>query len=298
MKSFKIPSLKSIPFDREKPVLSLMHVAALLLWFSCKIAIYLLVLYAILFSVVVTYGAYRGYDYYQRRIEDVKLLATGSHQGSRYIEQFKQWQQAKEPNERCTEIQQDWIAFDSVSSSLKKTILFVEDAGFYTHPGVDLESIVNAIEVNKHRGKKSFGASTLTQQLAKNLFLENEKSWERKIKELGYTFLLERYLTKDRIFELYLNTAQFGPCQFGCEAAAQHFYKKSCRDLNLQQSIDLASILANPNKYDPSNYNSKLLAARRALIYENLYLTGYLKRDTLSADSTSGASASSELVAE
>ena len=249
------------------------------LWFFCKIAVYLLVTYSICVSLAVTYGVFWGYKEWTNLNQQVLRYQEGAINSSTFMENHSKMSQCS------TGIEQKWIDIEHIPTPLKKSVLAVEDASFYVHPGIDLEAILSAMETNRKRNKKAFGGSTLTQQLAKNLFLTKEKSWVRKGKELGFSILMEKHLGKDRIFELYLNLAQWGPCQFGCEAAAEHFYKKSCEDLNLPQSINLAAILANPNRYHPEAKKSKLMKQRRALIYENLYTVGYLKKDTVKVDS-------------
>jgi len=173
------------------------------------------------------------------------------------------------------------VPLDSVSPWLRKAVLAAEDAGFYLHPGFDVRAIAEAMEVNRQRGKTVFGGSTITQQTAKNLFLSGEKSWERKVKELVYALLMEHYLGKDRILELYLNYAQWGKNLFGCEAACREYYHKSCSKISLDAAINLAAVLASPGKYHPLMTQSAFMAKRRAVIYANLF-----GKDSLSADST------------
>jgi monofunctional biosynthetic peptidoglycan transglycosylase len=127
------------------------------------------------------------------------------------------------------------------------------------------------LEANQKRNKTKFGASTITQQLAKNLFLTNERSWERKLKELAYTIMMEKYLGKDRILELYINYAQWGKTIFGCEAAAQKYYQKPCAKLTIDQSINLAAMLASPNRYHPESKESRFMRERRNMIYRNMF---------------------------
>jgi monofunctional biosynthetic peptidoglycan transglycosylase len=274
--------VKKLKEKIPKPIINSLKYTSKGVWFSVKIAIYLLLFYAICFSMISTYGIYKAYDYVTAINEEVKAFKEGAVHSSKMMESFQLSPKSYLDSSKCIEPQAEWVPFVSISINLKKAVLAVEDASFYIHPGIDIESIVSALETNKKRGKKAFGASTITQQVSKNLFLNKERSYERKIKELGFTFLLEKHLSKERIFEIYLNIAQMGPCHFGCESASQFFYNKPCSKLNLQEAIDIASILANPNKYYPTNYKSKLLGARRHLIFENLYQTKFLIRDTTS----------------
>jgi Membrane carboxypeptidase (penicillin-binding protein) len=130
-------------------------------------------------------------------------------------------------------------------------------------------------------GKTKFGGSTITQQLAKNLFLSGERSWERKFKELAYALLMEHELGKDRILELYLNYAQWGKDIFGCQEACLTYYKKSCSKLSVDQAINLAAMLASPGKHHPNMRESQFMAKRRAVIYQNMFP----KKDSLLVDS-------------
>ncbi len=167
-----------------------------------------------------------------------------------------------------------FISIDSISPYLKSAVLASEDDGFYTHPGFDIEAILSAYEYNKIHRKVKRGASTITQQLAKNLFLDNSRSFERKFKELVYTLLMEHYLGKDRIFELYLNYAQWGKNIFGCEAAARQYYKKGSKNLTRTEAARLAAVLAMPSRICPTNTQSLFIAKRIAVIANNLYLHG------------------------
>ena len=130
-----------------------------------------------------------------------------------------------------------------------------EDDGFYTHPGIDLEAMIQAAAYNRSQGEVKRGGSTITQQVAKNLFLSKERSFERKIREVAYSILMERYLGKDRILELYLNYAQWGKNIFGCEAASMEYFKKSSANLTRNESAKLAAILAMPSKISPITPN-------------------------------------------
>jgi len=179
------------------------------------------------------------------------------------------------------EIRHEFVPLDSISKHLQKAVIASEDAGFYFHPGFDVRAIAEALDANQIKGKTKFGGSTLTQQLAKNLFLSGERSWDRKFKELAYALLMEKELGKDRILELYLNYAQWGKDMFGCEVASQEYYKKSCSKLNLDQAINLAAVLASPGKHTPQMRQSQFMVQRRAVIYQNMFP----KRDSVLVDS-------------
>lgn len=221
-------------------------------------------LYAIVFSLVCSYGAWKAYQYGKDILERVEVLEHENPHMSAYMEAL----QDSSPN---MEIRQRFVPLDSISPYLRKAVIASEDAGFYFHPGFDVRAIAEALEANQRSGKTKFGGSTITQQLAKNLFLSSERSWERKFKEMAFALLMEKYLGKDRILELYLNYAQWGKDIFGCEEASQAYFRKSCAKLNLDQSINLAAMLASPGKHHPGMKESGFMARRRAVIYQNMF---------------------------
>jgi len=162
-----------------------------------------------------------------------------------------------------------WIPFNAVPDLLKKTVIVSEDAAFYQHDGIDYYELKEAFKRNLRDGKKARGGSTITQQLAKNLFLSTEKSYYRKIREMVIAKRLEKYLSKDRIFCIYLNVIELGPGIFGVEAAAQYFFKKSTSFLNLVEMVRLVSVMPKPLKVSPLS-DSKYLKWRALLILKRL----------------------------
>lgn len=194
-----------------------------------------------------------------------------------------QYQNKQSGTERIkSDERQVFVPIDSISPYLIDAVLAAEDDGFYTHPGFDLNAMLNAYEFNRSNNRIRRGASTITQQLAKNLFLNSDKNYSRKYKELGYTLLLEYFLGKERILELYLNYVQFGKNIFGCEVAAQKYYKKSSRNLSLREASQLAAILASPNKLNPFNNESHFMKQRMAVIANNMYLHKKVNAQTYS----------------
>ena len=139
-------------------------------------------------------------------------------------------------------------------------MIVAEDAKFADHEGFDLEGIQRAIGRNKKSGAAVAGGSTLTQQLAKNLFLSGERSYVRKAQEAVITVMLEQVLTKERIFEIYLNVAEWGEGVFGCEAGAQQYFKTTCANLGPEQAARMAAMLPRPRYYD-RNRNTAYLGA-------------------------------------
>jgi len=237
------------------------------LWFLLKVAIYLLVAYSIIFSITATASLFFLKSKVDQTLQSVEWLKENQPEESLYMEEWRIEQQVVQPE---FTLEHRYVPLDSISPLLIRAVLASEDAGFYTHPGIDLESLLSAVRTNLERGKKSFGGSTITQQLAKNFFLSDEKSWKRKGLELVYSLLLEDKLGKERILELYLNYAQWGERQFGIEAAAQHYYHIPAKKLGFEQSVRLASILANPVRYNPHSKQSVFLSQRRGVIYNNL----------------------------
>ena len=146
----------------------------------------------------------------------------------------------------------DFIPLDQVPPLFLRALLIAEDAGFYGHPGIDLRELPAAIITDWNRGGAARGASTITQQLAKNLFLSREKQLGRKLQELSVTFLLESALTKGRILEIYLNVIQWGPGLYGLRPAARTYFGKEPAELTPVQMAFLVSIIPGPLKYQSS----------------------------------------------
>src|SRR5689334_23409222 len=153
---------------------------------------------------------------------------------------------AKNPKAR---IAHQWVGYEKISSQLKRAVVAAEDAKFISHEGFDWEAISKAMERNERKGKIVAGASTISQQLAKNLLLSGARSWARKGEEAIITWMLESTLSKRRILELYLNVAEWGEGVFGAEAAARYHFGTTASRLNAEQSAYLASILPSPRKY-------------------------------------------------
>ncbi len=144
-----------------------------------------------------------------------------------------------------------WVDYARISPQLKRAVVAAEDAKFVGHEGFDWEAISKAIEKNEKKGRVVSGASTISQQLAKNLFLSGQRSWLRKGQEAAITWMLESALSKRRILELYLNFAEWGEGVFGAEAAARYHFGISAAALNASQAAFLASILPSPRRYAP-----------------------------------------------
>ncbi|HUJ87918.1 MAG TPA: monofunctional biosynthetic peptidoglycan transglycosylase [Burkholderiales bacterium] len=155
-------------------------------------------------------------------------------------------------------LQQRWVPYARISVNLKRAVVASEDAKFIDHAGFDWEAIEKAIEKNERRGKVVAGASTISQQLAKNLLLSGERTWLRKGEEAAITWMLESTMSKRRILELYLNVAEWGDGIFGAEAAARHHFGVSAAELGPEQAAWLAAILPSPRRYDRGHITAYL----------------------------------------
>lgn len=147
-------------------------------------------------------------------------------------------------------VRHEWRDYEQIADDLKRAVLISEDARFMEHIGFDWRGIRHAMERNEEAGRLVAGGSTVTQQLAKNLFLSSEKTYTRKFQEALIALMLEAFLSKKRILELYLNTAQWGNRLFGAQAAAQHYFGVDAKALSPAQAAQLAVLLPRPSYYD------------------------------------------------
>jgi monofunctional biosynthetic peptidoglycan transglycosylase len=162
-----------------------------------------------------------------------------------------------------------WVPLSRISPYLQRAVIVAEDASFYQHEGFDWQGIKEAAARNLEAGKLQRGGSTITQQLAKNLYLSSQKNLLRKANEALITRSLERHLSKKRILELYLNVAEWGRGVYGAEAAAQHHFGKSAQDLTQGEAALLAAILPSPRRYDPLRM-TPYLSKRRDQILQRM----------------------------
>jgi monofunctional biosynthetic peptidoglycan transglycosylase len=166
-------------------------------------------------------------------------------------------------------LEYQWVDYARIAPSLKRAVIASEDANFADHDGVDWEAMQKAYERNNKRHKVVGGGSTITQQLAKNLFLSGSRSYLRKGQELVIAYMLETVLSKERILELYLNVVEYGRGVFGAEAAARHYYRTSAAGLGPAQAARLAVMLPNPRYYD-KHRDTSYLARRTNLILRRM----------------------------
>ena len=168
---------------------------------------------------------------------------------------------------------QQWVSLPQISPYVIKAVIIAEDDKFWSHEGFDFNAMEKAIERDIKKKKFKFGGSTISQQLAKNLFLSPSKNPIRKIKEAILTWRLERHLSKKRIIELYLNVAEWGEALFGIEAAAHHYYGKPASALTATEAARLATVLPNPRRYSPTD-SSKYVENRSDRIYQVMVKRG------------------------
>lgn len=161
-----------------------------------------------------------------------------------------------EQNQKGTELRlkKDWVADTKISNNLKLAVICSEDQNFYNHFGFDFDAMKKAYEKNK-KGKKKYGASTITQQTAKNLFLWQGRSYVRKILEAYFTVLLEIFWSKERILTVYLNIIEMGNGIYGAEAAANFYFNKNAEKLSKKEAASIAAILPAPLRWNPAKPN-------------------------------------------
>ena len=179
---------------------------------------------------------------------DVAALARTNPSTTAFIESRKA---EAAGNGRSLRLRWTWVPLARMSPHLQRAVIAAEDAAFYRHKGFDWDGLKEALTRNWEKGRLRRGGSTITQQLAKNLYLSPEKNLFRKTHEALLTWEIERTLPKKRILELYLNTAEWGHGVYGAEAAARHHFGKSAEDLSPDQAALLAAMLPSPRQYDP-----------------------------------------------
>lgn len=174
------------------------------------------------------------------------------------------------------ELRHKWVPYEKISRHLKRAVMASEDAKFLQHEGFDWEGIQTAWEKNLKKGKLVAGGSTITQQLAKNLFLSGKRTPWRKAEEAIITVMMENMMSKRRIFEIYLNVIEWGDGVFGAEAAARHYYKTSAANIGPEQAARLAAMIPNPRYYDKHRRTRALL--RKASIIQRRMQYVYVPR--------------------
>lgn len=208
-------------------------------------------------------------------LPDVAYLSAHNPTTTAFAEEWKQRQHAKK---KPAQLFEEWVDFKDISPYLVGAVLVSEDVNFWEHAGYDWQEMKRAMKTDIQKGKFSRGASTITQQLARNLFLSSDRTPTRKLREFFIARRLEQNLSKMRILELYLNWAQWGDGIFGIQAASQAYFQKPATELWPEEAVRLATILPNPVKYSPFSDSSYLKRKR------NLILKRMLKYRMISDD--------------
>ncbi len=174
----------------------------------------------------------------------------------------------------------EWISLDNISNNVINATISAEDKNFYKHYGFDIFRIAKALYINVKAGKTIQGASTITQQYVKNLFLEFDKTWERKWNEMWLTLNMETHYSKDEILEGYLNTIYYGHGMYGVESASKYYFGKSSSDLSISEAAMLVAIPKSPSNYSPvTNYSNA--KKRQEMILRGMYDNGYINEKEL-----------------
>jgi monofunctional biosynthetic peptidoglycan transglycosylase len=188
-------------------------------------------------------------------LPDVRPLRTSNPATTAFME--LRAREARARGEQPKRVQR-WIDYGRISPNLKRAVLVTEDARFWTHEGIDLDELKESMEANIERMEFARGGSTITQQLAKNLYLSPTKNPIRKLRELLIARRLEAELTKQRILELYLNVIEWGDGIWGADAAARTYFHKSASDLSAAESALLSAAISNPHIFNPAHPSARL----------------------------------------
>jgi monofunctional biosynthetic peptidoglycan transglycosylase len=205
--------------------------------------------------------AYLAYIYLT--LPDVRDLQKTNPKTTAFMELRKE--EAREAGRKFA-IRHQWVPYSRISPMLKRAVIVTEDAAFFDHDGIDIEEIKASLERNWEEGQFLRGGSTITQQLAKNLYLSPSRNPMRKVKELFIARRLEAALTKQRIFEIYLNMIEWGDGIFGCEAAARTYFGKSCAGLDMAEAALMAGAIINPREHSPARPTRRLLRRQQIII--------------------------------
>ena len=204
-------------------------------------------------------------------LPDVRTLQTQNPEVTALMEQ-----RAAETEKSVRPIRV-WVRYNSISPNLRNAVLIAEDSAFFQHSGFDFEQIKESAKRDWRDGRFTRGASTITQQLAKNLYLSTSRNPLRKLEEFFIAHELEKNLTKQRIFEIYLNVIEWGDGLYGAEPAAKYYFGKSSADLLPEEGAIMAAMIPNPLMYTPAR-NLKYLQKRKAEILDRLSRWSYLAK--------------------
>ena len=196
-------------------------------------------------------------------LPDVRPLRTSNPTTTAFIEIRDAEARAKGEQPRRV---QRWVSYNHLSPELKRAVLIAEDDAFWKHEGVDFEQLQESLQLDWRRGRLVRGASTITQQLAKNLYLSPSRNPLRKLRELVIARRLEAELKKTRIFELYLNEIEWGDGIYGAEAAARTYFHKPAADLNAPEAALLAAAIVNPRLMNPAHPTRRLIQRQQLIL--------------------------------
>jgi monofunctional glycosyltransferase len=202
-------------------------------------------------------------SYVYLTLPDVRALASTPPETTAFIERRAAEARAAGREFRPT---QRWVPYGRISAHLKRAVLVTEDASFWSHDGIDYGEVRESMRINLERREFVRGASTITQQLAKNLYLSPSKHPDRKLRELLIARRLEAVLTKRRIFEVYLNVIEWGDGVFGAEAAARAYFRVSAAALGPEQGALLAGAIINPRVLNPGRPSPRLVRRQRMIL--------------------------------
>lgn len=206
-------------------------------------------------------------------LPDVRPLTLQNPKTTAYIQLFvrQQLRKGKKPL-----VMMQWTPLNQISPHLRHAVVISEDDMFYHHNGVDWESFQKALDYNIKKGRFARGASTITQQVARNIFLSPSKNPLRKVKEMLIAWKLERALTKDRILEIYLNIAEWGVGVYGAQAASRIYFGKDASMVDVGEAVALAAALPSPWRLNPPKQTGPKMARRKEVLIERMRRAGYL----------------------
>ena len=206
--------------------------------------------------------------YIVAEILTIPLLSVARLKSENPLETAMMRQRLEEAKDQETSLKivHQWVPLSQVSKHVRQAIVVAEDGTFYAHDGIDWHEVWESVKVNIKRQRIVRGASTITQQVAKNLYLSTSKTPMRKLKELIITWLLESQLSKRRILEIYVNIIEWGKGVFGIEAAARKYFGTSARWLTREQAARLAAVIPSPLRYRPNSNNQYVLEKKRLLL--------------------------------
>jgi monofunctional biosynthetic peptidoglycan transglycosylase len=196
-------------------------------------------------------------------LPDVRVLATTNPPTTAFIE--LRAAEARAAGHKPRRLQR-WIRYEAISNNLRRAVLVAEDDAFWQHDGVDVEQLRKSIEANLEKGKMARGGSTITQQLAKNLYLSPSRNPIRKLREFLIARKLEASLSKRRIFEIYLNVIEWGDGIYGADAAARRYFAKSAGALSPEEAALMAGAIINPRVHNPAHPTARLKVRQQIIL--------------------------------